>query len=103
MTKPVGVEAGSVDVQCVGWALRRREEPCPEGAVGKPEAIYPPRGRLAEGNGPLGVGDGGRKRLGVRAQARDLLSGCAGKGVHAFSSPIGAWTHTRDAGPSARS
>ena len=49
----------------------------------------------------MGVGEGGRPRLVGRVQARESLSGGAGRVAHALSSAISQWTQAREKGHSA--
>ena len=55
------------------------------------------------GYGPVGVGEGGRRLLVLRAQATESLSGRAGRVAHALSSALSQGTHTGDAGHRSRS
>ncbi len=89
--------------QVSGVLLRSREAPSLPIAARDTEACAPTRGRLAEGNGPVGDEDGGRDRGVVRAQAIEVLAGGACTVAHALASAMSPWTHAREEGDPSRS
>ena len=82
--------------------LRHREAPWRQVAMWEQEAADRYGQRLAVGYGPVGVGEGGRRRLGLRAPATESRSGSAGRVVHALSSALCQGTHPGEAGHRSR-